>query len=289
LYGPYGAQSRLQQSPQPLQTFPSMPPLQKLAPAGGAPQVPSVDPCAIVHTPPQQSGPCVQVSPLWMQNDDAIEHWPAAHSWEQQSELSVQSLPAVLQDALSAAHTPPVQVPPQHCAPNVQAWPSDVHAPIEHCPLTQDKEQHSKDVVHAVPGPWQLSGAPPRHELTRGSHSPEQQSASAPHWVPTAAQWFEPPVVALASTSPSLPCSEVVAELPPHPEPETRHAQAAASASRMQILKVVLTFLPMREWDKQGRGRSLRVTKDTGYRRARPDRGSRLVARSTTLAPLVTS
>ena len=75
---PYGAQRRLQQSPHPLHTVPSTPPLQKDAPAGGAPQVPSVAPAAIVQTPPQQSGPCEQVSPFWMQNDEAIEQWPDA-------------------------------------------------------------------------------------------------------------------------------------------------------------------------------------------------------------------
>jgi hypothetical protein len=64
-----------------------MPPLQLLAETGGAPQVPSVCPCAIVHTPPQQSGPCEHTSPFWMQKDDAIEQWPFAQSCEQHSEF----------------------------------------------------------------------------------------------------------------------------------------------------------------------------------------------------------
>jgi hypothetical protein len=51
-----------------------------------------------------------------MQNDDAIEHRPPTHSWEQQSELCAQALPAVLHPALSALHVPAAHAPPQHSA-----------------------------------------------------------------------------------------------------------------------------------------------------------------------------
>jgi len=175
---PYGAQRRLQQSPHPLHTVPSKPPLQKLAPAGGAPQVPSVAPVAIVQTPPQQSGPCEQVSPFWMQNEDAIEQWPEAQSCEQHSELCVHALPDVLQDLLSAVQEPPEHVPLQHSAPPVHACPSETQACAPHCPPTHESEQQSSDVLHAAPAASQLMGAPPRQVLARGSQRPEQHSTS---------------------------------------------------------------------------------------------------------------
>jgi hypothetical protein len=171
LYGPYGAQSRLQQSPQPLQTFPSMPPLQKLAPAGGAPHVPSDWPWAMVQTPPQQSGPCVHVSPSWMQNDDAMEHRPPVQSCEQHSEpCDEQALPAVLHAALSALHVPLVQSPPQHSEPAVHGWPSDAHAAAEHDPATHDSEQQSSEVLQAAAVSSQLTGDPPRQVRSLGLH-----------------------------------------------------------------------------------------------------------------------
>src|SRR5260370_2290035 len=121
-----------------------------------------------------------------MQNDDALEHRPATHSFEQQSEFCPQALPDVLQEVLSALHAPLAQVPPQHSALVVQFWPSDVHAPGEHLPLTHETEQHSTEVVHGAPVASQLTGAPPRQLLVFGSHSPEQQSPSPPPFPPRA-------------------------------------------------------------------------------------------------------
>ena len=202
---PYGAQRRLQQSPQPLHTVPSTPPLQNDAPAGGAPQVPSVAPAAIVQTPPQQSGPCAQVSPPWMQNDEAIEQWPvASQSCEQHSELAVHALPDVLQDLLSAWHVPPVQVPPQQSVPVMHACPSEAQACAAHLPLTQEREQHSSEPVHAAPAASQLTGAPPRHVFARGSHRSEQQSASLPQCDPVSAQALVP--------NPTPPSADTAAE-----------------------------------------------------------------------------
>ena len=60
---PYGAQRRLQHSPHPPQSVPSWPPLQFVEPEGGAEQVPTVLPDAIVHVAEQQSEPLEQRSP----------------------------------------------------------------------------------------------------------------------------------------------------------------------------------------------------------------------------------
>jgi hypothetical protein len=67
--GPYGAQSRLQQSLQAPQTVPSIPSLQNVGPLGAAPHVPTVLPDAIVHVPEQQSLSLAHKSPLCTQNE----------------------------------------------------------------------------------------------------------------------------------------------------------------------------------------------------------------------------
>ena len=59
----YGAQSRLQHVLHPLQTVPSIPPLQNEGPLGAAPHVPRVLPCATLHVPLQQSALVLQTSP----------------------------------------------------------------------------------------------------------------------------------------------------------------------------------------------------------------------------------
>jgi hypothetical protein len=125
-----------------------MPPLQYVAPAGGAPHVPSVLPEAMVQTPPQQSGPWVHVSPFWMQKDDAMEQWPPWQSCEQQSAFCAHVLPAVLQHelppslpavadvthplpVLSDAQVPFVQVPLQQAPSELHSSPSDWQVPVE--------------------------------------------------------------------------------------------------------------------------------------------------------------
>jgi hypothetical protein len=162
----------------------------------------------MLQMPPQQSGPWLQTSPFWTQNEDALEHRPATHSFEQQSEFWPHALPDVLQDVLRALHVPPAQVPPQHSALVVQFWPSDVHAPGEHVPLTHETEQHWTEVVHGEPVASQLTGAPPRQLLLFGSHSPEQHSPSPAQCPPLAAHRLEPPKLASAAPEP---------EAPPHP------------------------------------------------------------------------
>ncbi|HYQ46232.1 MAG TPA: hypothetical protein VER11_29890, partial [Polyangiaceae bacterium] len=79
------AHSRLQQSPQPLHTVPSTP-LQKVEPEGGAWQVPTEAPLAIVHCPEQQSGSFVQMSPVWMHQETANWQVPFEQVFEQHSE-----------------------------------------------------------------------------------------------------------------------------------------------------------------------------------------------------------
>jgi hypothetical protein len=128
-----------------------------------------------------------------MQKDDAMEQCPPLQSCEQHSDDALHALPDVLQDALSALQLPPEQLPPQHWALVVHAWPSEVQAPVEHVPLTHASEQHSVALVHVAPVASQFTGAPPRQVELRGSHCPEQQSESPEHWAAASAQWAWPP------------------------------------------------------------------------------------------------
>lgn len=70
---------------------------------------------------------------------------------EQQSPLAAQVLPSVLQVELSAAHVPPVQVPPQHWLPAVHAVPSEEHAGKPHAPLLHRPLQQAPFAVHSLP------------------------------------------------------------------------------------------------------------------------------------------
>jgi hypothetical protein len=208
-----------------VQIVPSLPPLQLLAPAGGAPHVPRVCPCGIVQTPPQQSGPFAHTSPSCVQNDDAIEQCPETQSCEQQSPFCAHALPDVLHDVLSAVHVPlPPHTPPQHCALLVHAWPSETHAPVSQRPATQASEQHWSDVVHAAPARSQITGAPPRHVCAFGSHDAEQQSVSTMHDIPSAVQEATPPSKKLT------PFGAFVVE-PPHPAASAEADPTTVSAA----------------------------------------------------------
>jgi hypothetical protein len=79
---PYGAHSRLQQLPQPLQTVPSTPPEQLLAPVAGSAQMP-MPPLAAVQLPEQQSPARLHTSPVCEQNELASLHAPSLQSLEQ--------------------------------------------------------------------------------------------------------------------------------------------------------------------------------------------------------------
>jgi hypothetical protein len=208
---------------------PSTPPLQKVAPAGGALHVPRVWPAAIVQTPPQQSGAARQASPFWMQNDDALEQRPPAQSAEQHSELVPHSLPDVLHADVNGLHAPPAQSPLQHSPPEAHACPSEVHAWDAQWPPAQASEQQSRPVVHDAPDASHWTGDPPRHEPARGSQRPEQQSASPPQRAPAATQKSVPPTLASAAM-----VTEPVA--PPHPPQTTAATRVATSRARLAFL-----------------------------------------------------
>src|SRR4051812_9284677 len=82
--------------------------LQLVAPVSGGPQVPSVAPVATLQIPVQQSVAFPHTSPLWPQNDDALQR-PLKHSPEQHSAPAAQVLLRVLQLLLSGTHAPAVQ------------------------------------------------------------------------------------------------------------------------------------------------------------------------------------
>jgi hypothetical protein len=110
--GPYGAQRRLQHSPQPLHTWPSTTP-HFAGPVGGSAQVPSTPLALTLQIPEQQSLSRLQASPTWMHHDEPSWHLPLLQSREQQSMLLVHALPAVWQAGLSAWQLPPEQMPLQ--------------------------------------------------------------------------------------------------------------------------------------------------------------------------------
>jgi hypothetical protein len=166
--------------PQSEQTVPSTPPLQKLGPGGGAPQVPSVAPDALVQTPPQQSVASEQTSPFWMQNDDPILHVPPEQSLEQHSSPVVHGLPDVLHTVLSVWQTPPVQVPLQQLVPLVQGLLSATHTAAAHRLPTHETLQQSVLALHAPPAAMQLVTVDVQVWVL-GSHRPVQQSVPAEH------------------------------------------------------------------------------------------------------------
>jgi hypothetical protein len=156
-----------------------------------------------------------------VQNDDAIEQRPEAHSCEQQSLFCAHVLPDVLQDVFSAVHVPLPHTPPQHSALLVHAWPSETHAPAPHRPATHDSEQHWSDVVHAAPARSQIAGAPPRHVCAFGSHEAEQQSVSTVHAMLSGAQEATPPLTPFGSFDLE----------PPHPPASAEAAAMTVSAA----------------------------------------------------------
>jgi hypothetical protein len=76
---------------------PSTPPLQFVAPPGGALQIPDVCPEPITQMPLQQSPGRTHTSFVWMQKEAPRTQLPLLQSFEQHWLLSVQPLPAVLQ------------------------------------------------------------------------------------------------------------------------------------------------------------------------------------------------
>jgi hypothetical protein len=68
---------------QPPQTVPSTPPLQKVDPVGGAEQVPSVLPVAMLHFDEQHSESREQTSFVCTQNEEPSWHLPPVQRFEQ--------------------------------------------------------------------------------------------------------------------------------------------------------------------------------------------------------------
>jgi hypothetical protein len=104
-----------------------------------------------LQRPVQQSASRAQMSPGWMQNDEASAHVPLAvlHKPEQHCALPEHVLPAVLHAVLSGVHIPlPPHVPLQQSAFCVHAWLSDVHWFAPHLPPEQTSEQQSVDATH---------------------------------------------------------------------------------------------------------------------------------------------
>lgn len=175
--GPNGAQSRLQQLPQPSHNVPSTPP-QSDEPVGGVAQVPTLAPAGMSHAPEQQSAACAQTSPVWMHQETPSAQLPATQLFEQQSPSVAQLLPEVRQLALSAAHEPPVHVPLQHSEPVVHLSPSEMQASAEQVPPSQRSEQQLVAFVHAEPAAVQVVKADWQVPEV-ASHCPEQQSLPA--------------------------------------------------------------------------------------------------------------
>jgi hypothetical protein len=86
-----------------------------------------------------------------VQYDDGPQVWFALQYLEQQSVFAAHGLPSVLHVALSGAHVPPEQLPPQHSALPLHAAPSAVHCCAEHLPLMQLTVQQSVFAMHDAP------------------------------------------------------------------------------------------------------------------------------------------
>jgi hypothetical protein len=127
----WGAQSLLQQEPQPAKpwhTSPSVNLLAQLVPlAHTGAQVPRLAPSARVHRPEQQDSPRVQTSPVWMHQDGARSHVPSLQYLEQHWLSPVQLLPDVLQVSFSGSQVSFEHVPLQHSPSLEQLSLSSTH------------------------------------------------------------------------------------------------------------------------------------------------------------------
>jgi len=182
---PKGAQTRLQQSLQAVQTVPSTPPLQRVLPGCGVSQRPSVAPVATLQMPPQQSRGFEHTSPSCAHHDEPRSQTPALQSLEQHSALEVHALPAVRQEPLKGWHFPAEQLPPQHSALLVQAPLSETHALPSQTPLLHWKEQQSVAALQGAPAATHLPMVDTQLWST-WSQIPEQHSLPAAHDRPVA-------------------------------------------------------------------------------------------------------
>jgi hypothetical protein len=113
------------------------------------------------QTPPQQSAPLKQMSPFWMQYEDAMLQTPLApHSPEQQGELLAQAFPAVVHDGVPVppsvepmgAHMPPTHVAVQQALPALgHGAPTVTHCVLPHVPSTPAPVQQSVSTAQPAP------------------------------------------------------------------------------------------------------------------------------------------
>lgn len=86
-----------------------------------------------------------------------MSHLPPVHSFEQQSALPLQTLPAVLHEVFNAAQVPVEQRPPQHSPSVAQLPPSETHADALQAPLTQLTLQQSGPALQDEPAARQTA------------------------------------------------------------------------------------------------------------------------------------
>jgi hypothetical protein len=199
----HGAHTRLQQLVQPSQMMPSC--TQPPAPVVSiSVQVPRPAPAGIEQWPVQQSVERTQASPGWMQYEAPSAQIPLRQSFEQQSPPVVQGLPAVLQEALSGSHFPPVQAPLQHAPAEAHGWLSATHPTLPHLPPTQERLQQSVLTAQASPA-WPQRAMLGLHVFVVWSQMFEQQWLSRPQVWPGAKQATVTSGLTTASTPPPAP------------------------------------------------------------------------------------
>jgi hypothetical protein len=117
-------------------------------------------------------------------HEDAGVQWPPWQFVEQHWDPCVHASPSVLQafvpDGVGRVWQVVAQRPVQHSPGEAQAAPDALQeVAFEHCPLTQESEQHSLEYAHAPPGPLQKAVVVQVPEvLPLGtSHAVEQHSA----------------------------------------------------------------------------------------------------------------
>jgi hypothetical protein len=140
---------------------------------GGRAQVPGFVgdtglPLGPAQVPVQQSAEAKQMSPVWMQYEEAMLQTPPVQRPEQQSAPFAQTFPAVVQlpttppsvPAPIGAHFPVTHVPVQHTFPEAgQVAPIERHCAAPQAPFTQPPPQQSVLTAHVAPAVPHVPGA----------------------------------------------------------------------------------------------------------------------------------
>ena len=114
----------------------------------------------MVHSPPQHWESLLHESPAWRQNDEGAQRLPEQKP-EQHPEFAVHDSPRTEHVVLREVQVFDVpQVPLQHCALLVHAWPVATHAGTVHTFPLQFWLQHWLAVVHAAPTLRQVGPVP---------------------------------------------------------------------------------------------------------------------------------